>query len=82
MQQVPSALYTDRARGNAFVAFAKPAWTIGLTSLCMLCFARVGGAVQWFLEAPIFGYASKLTFTVYLVHPFVLFFICVGELLM
>jgi hypothetical protein len=33
----------------------------------------VGGLVQWFLEAPIFGYLSKLTFTVYLLHPTVLF---------
>merc|ERR1719353_827863 len=39
----------------------------------MLCFARVGGMVQWLLEAPIFGYTSKLTFTIYLIHPTILY---------
>ena len=73
LQEIPSKLYTDRIRGDSFVALAKPAWTIGLAMVCMLCFARLGGVVQCFLEAPIFGYLSKLTFTVYLIHPFILY---------
>jgi len=73
LQEIPSKLYTDRVRGDIFVALAKPAWTLGLGLVCMLCFARLGGVVQWFLEAPIFGYCSKLTFTVYLIHPTILF---------
>lgn len=73
MGSVDSKLSQDRTRATAYVAFAKPAWCTGLSALCVLCFARVGGLVQWFLEAPIFGYLSKLTFTVYLLHPTVLF---------
>jgi len=71
--QVPSGLYTDRVRGDLFISLAKPAWTIGLALMCALCFARVAGPVQWILEAPMFGYLSKLTFTVYLLHPIMLF---------
>ena len=73
LQTVPSQLSQNRARAMAYVALAKPAWSVGLAAVCALCFARVGGYVQWFLEAPIFGYLSKLTFTVYLIHPTILY---------
>jgi len=73
LQSVPSELSQSPVRAVAFVALAKPAWAMGLGTLCILCFARVGGLVQWFLERELFGYLSKLTFTVYLLHPTVLF---------
>jgi len=73
LDTIPSELYNNRFRADMFVAVAKPAWCVGLAVLCVLNFSRVGGIAQWILEAPIFGYLSKLTFTVYLSHPIMLF---------
>jgi len=70
---VPAAFSANRLACDFYVALSKPAWTVGLAALCVLCFARRGGPIQWFLEMPFFGYLSKLTYTVYLVHPTVLY---------
>lgn len=57
---------------NLYVTFSKSAWTLGIICLNILCFSRIGGAIQWLLESPIFGYLGKLSYSMYLLHPTIL----------
>merc|ERR1712070_98580 len=57
---------------DLYVTFSKPAWSLGLILLNLLCFTREGGVFQWILERPIFGYLGKLSYSMYLLHPTVL----------
>ncbi|GAB5360867.1 hypothetical protein AAMO2058_000664300 [Amorphochlora amoebiformis] len=66
-ETVPSGF--SYAENNAYVALSKPAWVMGVGAMLFLCFENLGGPVQWFLSLPIFGYMSKLTFGMYLLHP-------------
>jgi len=67
---VPSTV--SEADNNAYLALSKPAWCIGVGCMLWLCFEGMGGPVEWFLSRPLFGYISKLTFLMYLLHPIVL----------
>ena len=63
---------TSRGWMALYVTFSKPAWTLGLICLNILCFTHNGGAMSWILQLPIFGYLGKLSYSMYLLHPTVL----------
>mmetsp|Transcript_30647 Transcript_30647/g.53781 ORF Transcript_30647/g.53781 Transcript_30647/m.53781 type:complete len:348 (+) Transcript_30647:678-1721(+) len=70
---VDSEPYTLTSTENeAYIALSKPAWSIGVSCMLFLCFENLGGPVQWMLSLPVFGYISKLTFLMYLLHPITL----------
>eukprot|EP00467_Chlorarachnion_reptans_P007371 CAMPEP_0114500216 /NCGR_PEP_ID=MMETSP0109-20121206/7841_1 /TAXON_ID=29199 /ORGANISM="Chlorarachnion reptans, Strain CCCM449" /LENGTH=852 /DNA_ID=CAMNT_0001677853 /DNA_START=92 /DNA_END=2650 /DNA_ORIENTATION=- len=69
-QNVPSDV--GEYENNAYIALSKPAWSIGVGIMLFLCFEGYGGPVQWLLSQKFFGYASKLTFLMYLLHPMIL----------
>ncbi|GAB5364255.1 hypothetical protein AAMO2058_000954000 [Amorphochlora amoebiformis] len=60
------------ASNNAYIALAKPAWSIGLAAMLFLCFQNLAGPVGWILSLKFFQYVSKLTFCMYLLHPMIL----------
>eukprot|EP00466_Bigelowiella_natans_P013155 jgi/Bigna1/72599/fgenesh1_pg.20_\ len=67
---IPSSMsYSDN---NAYIALSKPAWSIGVGMMLLMCFEGLGGPVGWLLSRPLFSYIAKLTFLMYLLHPMVL----------
>jgi len=77
MSTAPSTL--TRAESAFYIAFAKPAWSLAICILSLLCFTRKAGLVGWVLERPLLGYVSKLTFAMYLIHPMILVLIWAAD---
>ncbi|GAB5368998.1 hypothetical protein AAMO2058_001367300 [Amorphochlora amoebiformis] len=69
-QSVPGTM--SNYENYAYIALTKPAWAIGLCCFCFVMFEGGGGAIEWFLSREFFGYISKLTFCMYLIHPLIL----------
>lgn len=53
---------------HLYLAFARPAWAMGLALMCVLCFCGHGGLVNKLLAWPAWTTPSRLTFCAYLVH--------------
>jgi len=62
---------TSRVATDVYIALSKSAWTVGVMTLCVLCFTGCGGLANWFLAHPAMGVMGKLTYCTYLLHvPF------------
>ena len=54
---------------------AKPAWTVGLSILCVLFFLGEGGWLRDFLQCRPFVVLSRLTFCSYLIHASLIYWL-------
>jgi len=55
-------------------ALVRPAWSLALGILCMLCFNNQGGLIQKFMTSSVWMPFSAISFTTYLTHFTVLTF--------
>lgn len=68
MDEYPLPAWLD----HLYVAFARPAWALGIALMCLLCFCGHGGVVNWLLTRPVFATLSRLSYCVYFTHLFML----------
>lgn len=68
MNEFPVPAWLD----HLYVAFSRPAWALGLSLMCLLCFCGHGGLVNWLLTRPLFATLSRLSYCVYFTHLFLL----------
>ena len=53
---------------HMYLAFARPAWALGVALMCLLCFCGYGGFVNWLMTRPGWTTPSRLTYCAYLFH--------------
>lgn len=59
---------TDRLSNGFYLGFNRPAWSIALCGLIILCVGGYGGPINAFLSHPIFQFLTKISYSMYLVH--------------
>lgn len=57
---------------HLYMALSRPAWSMGVALMCLLCFTGHGGLVNWFLTRPGWTPLSRLTYCAYLFHTMLL----------
>jgi peptidoglycan/LPS O-acetylase OafA/YrhL len=55
-----------------YMAFARPLWTLGVAIVTFLCVTGEGGVVNSMLSWYIWDPIAKLTYSAYLIHPFLI----------
>ncbi|XP_060531731.1 O-acyltransferase like protein-like isoform X2 [Cylas formicarius] len=74
---IESRPYDDVAAA-IFNSCARPAWSVAISVIVFMCATGNGGLVQRFLSAKIFRFTSRISYSVFLVHIFVLMYISGG----
>jgi len=54
---------------SAYIAWSKPAWTVGLAIMSFLLFSGEGGVIRSLLQCRAFTVLSRLCYCAYLIHP-------------
>ncbi|XP_031347703.1 nose resistant to fluoxetine protein 6-like [Photinus pyralis] len=64
----------NRLEQSVYIALIRPTFLLALGSIVYCCYTGHGGIVNRFLSHPFFEVVSRLSYNMYLFHPFVIYY--------